>query len=90
MTFLGTEACGNTKMISVNVKTSCCYSHAALLHLTCSDHNSLDQFTSVEAGLDDLGATEQGVSLVLLRAEACRRLLAGTGETGLGDWYALS
>lgn len=33
---------------------------------TCADHHSLDQFTRVEAGLDDIGATEQCVSFMVL------------------------
>lgn len=44
--------------------------------LTCSDHNSLHQFTSVEAGLDNVCATEQGVSLVLLYVVAAGCILA--------------
>lgn len=34
--------------------------------LTCADHHSLDQLSCVEAGLDDVGTTEQCVSLMLL------------------------
>lgn len=34
--------------------------------LTCADHHSLDQLSCVEAGLDDVGPTEQCVSLMLL------------------------
>lgn len=33
---------------------------------TCADHHSLDQFACVKAGLDDVGATEECVSLMLL------------------------
>ena len=33
---------------------------------TCADHHSLDHFTSVEAGLDDMGATEECMSLIVL------------------------
>lgn len=36
--------------------------------LTCADHHSLDQLSCVEASLDDMGATEQCVSLMLLCA----------------------
>lgn len=34
--------------------------------LTCANHHSLDQLSCVEAGLDDVGTTEQCVSLMLL------------------------
>lgn len=34
--------------------------------LTCADHHSLNQFSCVEAGLNDIGATEECVSLMLL------------------------
>ena len=33
---------------------------------TCADYHGLDQFACVEAGLDDVGATEECVSLMLL------------------------
>lgn len=35
------------------------------LRLTCTDHYSLDQFACVESGLDDIGATEECMSLML-------------------------
>lgn len=34
---------------------------------TCSHHQSLDQLPSVEAGLDDVGSTEERVPLVHFR-----------------------
>ena len=58
---------------------------------TCADHHSLDQFSGVEAGLDDVGATEECVSLVLfgaVRRVVLQRLvplgMAWVGEVGLG------
>lgn len=38
------------------------------MHATCADYHSLDQFPSIEACLDDIGATEECVSLMLLCA----------------------
>jgi len=57
---------------------------------TCSDYNRLHQLSSVEARLDDVRPTEQGVSFMLLHIEAPGRLLAWTGQTCLGNWHALS
>lgn len=44
--------------------------------LTCSDYNSLHHFTGIEAGLDDMRATEQGVLLMFLQAVAHGGLLS--------------
>lgn len=62
----------------------------ALLRLTCPDYDGFHQLARVEAGLDHLSTTEQGVPLVLLCVICLRCLLACTGQTGLGNWYALS
>lgn len=35
-------------------------------HTTCADYYSLDQFPCVETGLDDIGAAEECVPLMLL------------------------
>ena len=68
--------------------------HTHTVRLTCAHHHRLDELAGVEAGLDDVRATEQGVSLVLLRAEG--RVLLGVpvalhrvGQVGLGDRDAL-
>lgn len=65
------------------------HSDSLLLLLTCPDDHSLHQLSGVEACLDDLSATEQRVSLVLLRAVAGLRLEARRGQAGLGDRDAL-
>lgn len=70
----------------ITTTTSC----SAFLLLACSDYDGFHQFARVEAGLDHLSAAEQGVSLVLLCIVALRCLLACTGQTGLGNWDALS
>ena len=58
--------------------------------LTGGDHHSLDQLAGVEAALYDLGATEQGVSLVLLCAVGGGPLRPGAGKGRLGDGHTLT
>lgn len=97
LAFLCAEACRSTrapplrlepptKICLITTATSC----SAFLPLACSDDDGFHQFARVEAGLDHLGAAEQGVPLVLLWVVALRCLLACAGQTGLGNWYALS
>lgn len=60
------------------------------LQFTCSHHNSFHQFSGVEAGLDDVGTTVEGVFFMLIYIVAPGSFLASTGQTGLGDWHTLS
>lgn len=58
---------------------------------TCADYDSFDQFTSVKTCLDDVSATKECVSLMLLNAIGTQRLIAAfpwqlVWKVGLCNW----
>lgn len=64
-------------------------------HATCADDDSLDQFPRVEACLDDMGAAEERVPLVLLRVVGAVSIVSSVSlnwvwEVGFGHRNTLT
>lgn len=62
---------------------STCLSKSLNMHATCADHYSLDQFPCVETCLDDIGATEECVSLMLLCVVGTVSLISSVSSVSL-------